>query len=202
MILLALLFMYQVTEAQLGNINGRRIVDFNENMRCKREDASTAFGYTNFNIKLKKDMGLKKKPRKETTSLDTSFSGGPYRVVPWRNVNIPLPLLLNERIRNPKFISRHPKRNNIDKKNPSPNLNPKEVSDISKKKALPQAAHANILNTNYRFAYLARKNKAKAVIKRKHQQDKSGAIDGTLGLKKRRRKRIFRRKKIKKIQSH
>ena len=68
------------------------------------------------------------------------------------------------------------------------------MSDISKKKALPQAAHANILNTNYRFAYLARKNKAKAVIKRKHQQDKSGAIDGTLGLKKRRRKRIFRRK--------
>ena len=36
---------------------------------------------------------------------------------------------------------------------------------------LPQAAHANILNTNNRLAYLARKNKAQAVIKQKHQQD-------------------------------
>ena len=73
MILLAFLFMYQVTDAQLGNINGRRIVDFNENMRCKREDASTAFGYKIFNFKLKKNQGIIKKLRKENNCWMNHF---------------------------------------------------------------------------------------------------------------------------------
>ena len=30
---------------------------------------------------------------------------------PWQTIYIPRPLLLNERIRNPKFISKNPKRN-------------------------------------------------------------------------------------------
>merc|ERR1711874_851986 len=49
----------------------------------------------------------------------------------WQNKYIPRPLLLNERFRNPKFLSRHPKRNKA-------------------------PAHANILNTNYKHAFLAK----------------------------------------------
>ena len=91
-------------------------------------------------------------------------------------------------------------------------LNTQKLNGIEKINVIPPASHANFLNTNYKFAYLARKNKAQEVIKHKHQQGtsernisnhdikSSQAIDVTLGLKKRRRKRVLKRKKNKKSQ--
>ena len=132
---------------------------------------------------------------------------------PWRNVKIPMPLLLNERIRNPKFISRYPKRNRIKAMGnsvKSMNHTPKTKSSrrkINKKKNAVRNNHANILNTNFKFAYLARiKNNPKAVTKQNLQlvqEDKNTLkqdiktakpLDVRQGLIKGRRKRVLRRK--------
>ena len=45
--------------------------------------------------------------------MNDKHSAGQFQSEPWRNVKIPMPLLLNERIQNPKFISRFPKSNMI-----------------------------------------------------------------------------------------
>merc|ERR1712098_624872 len=66
------------------------------------------------------------------------------------------------RFENPKFISRQPKRKKLKKNNVLPITN--EIESVARKKPLKQKLrnfqatgnHANILNTNFRFAYLKR----------------------------------------------
>ena len=111
----------------------------------KKHISSPAYGYTNVYVKYaKKNRNVKKhegNPDHVKNKLrDFVPSGGPYLIEPWRNVKIPNPLMLNERFRNPKFISRHRKRNKS-------NFPHKEVKENT----------ANILNTNYKHAYLKRK---------------------------------------------
>ena len=103
-------------------------------------------------------------------------SSDQFRKEPWRNMKIPMALLLNERIRNPKFISRFPKRNRIKEMGNSVktmNHTPKTKSGkrkINKKTNALTNNHANILNTNFKFAYLARiKNKPNTVTKQNLQ---------------------------------
>ena len=74
--------------------------------------SSPAYGYTNVYIKYSKKN--RKVKTNEGKSNDVKgklryfiLSGGPYQTEPWRNVKLPNPLMLNERFRNPKFISRH-----------------------------------------------------------------------------------------------
>ena len=129
----------------------------------KRHISSPAYGYTNVYVKYaKKNRNVKKhegKPDDVKNKLrDFVPSGGPYRIEPWRNVKIPNPLMLNERFRNPKFISRQSKW----KKSNFPR---KEVKEKT----------ANILNTNYKHAYLKRKKyriKKKIVSKSPSQKMK------------------------------
>ena len=111
----------------------------------KREDATDVFGYTNFHLKLEdaKDKSINSVLENNIIS-DKPKHGGPYQIQPWRNIKIPMPLILNERIRNPKFISKNPKRKLANKKK-------------NKEKLKPIPPHANILNTNYKFAFLAKK---------------------------------------------
>ena len=155
----------------------------------KREDATDAFGYTNFHIKLKdtKDKSINSVLENNIIS-DKPIQGGPYQIQPWRNIKIPMPLILNERIRNPKFISKNPKRKLVNKKK-------------NKEKLKPIPPHANILNTNYKFAFLAKKkhvdglsDKNKNTVK---NVGKTHNIDVRLGL--RRRKRVLRTRKQKKM---
>ena len=136
----------------------------------KRVDASTAFGYTNFKIKLKK-LNSVKESEKDNIVLDTSLSGGPYRNEPWRNVKIPMPLILNERFRNPKFISSHRKRNKLNTSENSVKLKKGNKTKKINKEVIEKDNHANILNTNFRFAYLARKNKANLVTEQNSKSD-------------------------------
>ena len=165
-------------------------------------DADTAFGFTNFKIKLKSDHGvihrnINSKPQREESrkqKLNTALDlleeeneisneivlpepGGPVRFDHERNVMVPMVFILNERIENPRFVSRKPKRqrlSNAAKPLPIFNVIPDVVDKPVKKK--PAAVgrpgkkqfkqkfknfketgnHANILNTNFRFAYLKR----------------------------------------------
>merc|ERR1712048_1203684 len=107
--------------------------------------------------------------------------GGPTLFDEERGVNIPMVFILNERIENPKFVSRQPKRKkiknisnekikNISTKNDIGDRNKVIKQSIRKQKTQrrPKLSrfkserenHANILNTNFRFAYL-RKMKLK-----------------------------------------
>ena len=181
--------------------------------RVKREDTSATFGFTNVKMKLKntkKQIQPVQEPGQVNIIPDKQSS---FHKEPWRNVKIPMPLLLNERIRNPKFISRYPKRNRIKAMGnsvKSMNHTPKTKSSrrkINKKKNAVRNNHANILNTNFKFAYLARiKNNPKAVTKQNLQlvqEDKNTLkqdiktakpLDVRQGLIKGRRKRVLRRK--------
>merc|ERR1712106_1245066 len=117
MLLQVILLVLEVAQATLVNERCSDNVQLNKNRKCKIQDASAAFGYTNFKIKLKqKNKRLKDNSRQQNAISDVPVSGGPYRSEPWREVKIPMPLLLNERIRNPKFISRNPKRTIVRKK--------------------------------------------------------------------------------------
>merc|ERR1712106_655002 len=102
--------------------------------------------------------------------------GGPYRTDSWRNIRIPNPLMLNERFRNPKFISKRPKRKKINT--------------------------ANILNTNYKQAFLSRRkykvkkqlmNKSPHVVLKLNVKDKMKKYQK--GQKKSKKYRIGKRKK-------
>lgn len=145
-------------------------------------DADRAFGYTNFKIKLKSDHGVI--DRKFPNVIDNEVSqeeeedntisdlilpkqGGPTRFDPLRQVKVPMVFILNERFENPKFKSRHPRRKKL--KNftlPITNEIVTELENevrkekpIKRKPKLKQKLtgnHANILNTNFRFAFLKR----------------------------------------------
>jgi len=153
-------------------------------LQCSEGDnsaADKAFGYTNFKIKLKSDHGvidrrnefqnshneikiIKEKEKVEKVLIDDVLPtpGGPTVFDPIREVEVPMVFILNERFENPKFISRQPKRKKLKKNNVLPITN--EIESVAKKKPLKQKLrnfqatgnHANILNTNFRFAYLKR----------------------------------------------
>merc|ERR1712038_1598926 len=61
----------------------------------------------------------------------------------WQNVYIPRPLLLNERIRNPKFISKHPKRKKTSQEEKPMTFN--KPRTVKNKMPVTSAPHANIL---------------------------------------------------------
>merc|ERR1712106_1022268 len=199
MLLQVILLVLEVAQATLVNERCSDNVQLNKNRKCKIQDASAAFGYTNFKIKLKqKNKRLEDNSRQQNTISYVSVSGGPYRSEPWREVKIPMPLLLNERIRNPKFISKNPKRTKIRKQNT-------KAKKFDRKKIISSSAiHANILNTNFKFAFLARKKQVNSENSldnlTKVAQNPSKNINVRIGLKNRRKTRVLRRKKLKKMQ--
>ena len=157
--------------------------------------ADTAFGFTNFKIKLKSkhgviDRSVVKQNTIEAPVPEIKLGGGPTKFEEDRGVHIPMVFILNERIENPKFVSRQPKRKKIK------NISNEKIKNISTKneigersKAIKQNIrkhktqrrpkltrfksetnqnHANILNTNFRFAYL-RKMKLKRLAESSNQ---------------------------------
>ena len=102
-----------------------------------------------------------------------------------------MPLILNERIRNPKFISKNPKRQQKMENNKAiVNKKPLNFSQ-----SIPP--HANILNTNFKFAFLARKKniyKTRDPKRKKLQEiERMNNLYVRKGL--RMRKRILRKRK-------
>ena len=148
--------------------------------------ADTAFGFTNFKIKLKSkhgviDRSVARQNIIEAADPELKLGGGPTIFDEDRGVKIPMVFILNERIENPKFVSRHPKRRkikNISNEKIKHSSAKNEIGDRNKiiKQSLKKhktqrrpklnrfksetGNHANILNTNFRFAYL-RKMKLK-----------------------------------------
>ena len=136
-------------------------------------EADKAFGFTNFKIKLKSDHGVINRNLMDKVSrVDISREERKVNSESKRNEKkIPVTFILNERFKNPKFVSRNPKRRKLPK-NVSPLTN--EISDDEKrlsvekkpvkessrkqkfKNKLSKLNHANILNTNFRFAFLKR----------------------------------------------
>jgi len=136
-------------------------------------EADKAFGFTNFKIKLKSDHGVINRNLMDKVSrVDIYREERKVNSESKRNEKkIPVTFILNERFKNPKFVSRNPKRRKLSK-----NLNSltNEISDdekslfVEKKavkrplrrqknnKKLSTLNHANILNTNFRFAFLKR----------------------------------------------
>jgi len=118
-------------------------------------------------IKIVKEKVEKEKVEKEKIErvvIDDVLPtpGGPTVFDPVRQVKVPMVFILNERFENPKFVSRQPKRKKLKKNNVLPISN--EIESVAPKKPLKQKLrhfqatgnHANILNTNFRFAYLKR----------------------------------------------
>merc|ERR1712106_183695 len=155
----------------------------------------------------KNGRSLKQKSEDINSILDNTLRGNDPNDS-WRNVKVPMPIVLNERFRNPKFISKHPKRNRSNqiikpiKSTIKSRRNKEKI--IGKTKVFN---HANILNTNFRFAYLARiKSKSKAVTQKNLQSVQSDKLildkdlksarqlDVRKGLIKLRRSRVLRRK--------
>merc|ERR1711981_1016678 len=96
--------------------------------------------------------------------------------------------ILNERIENPQFVSRQPKRKKI--KNITPqneiqderkvfkqNIRKPKASRRPKQKSFKAETgnHANILNTNFRFAYL-RKMKLKHLAENNQNKSKTKKV--------------------------
>ena len=157
--------------------------------------ADTAFGFTNFKIKLKSkhgviDRSVVKQNTIEAPVPEIKLGGGPTKFEEDRGVHIPMVFILNERIENPKFVSRQPKRKKIK------NISNEKIKNISTKNEIGERSkvikqnirkhktqrrpkltrfksetnqnHANILNTNFRFAYL-RKMKLKRLAESSNQ---------------------------------
>ena len=176
---------------------------------CSDSAADRAFGFTNFKIKLKSGHGVidrtVEENEKENFIIDDDFPrvpGGPTKFDPLRQVKIPMVFILNERFENPKFVSRQPKRKKITN-NVLPITN--EIEDkprdkAPKRKNLKQKLnelkssgnHANILNTNFKFAYLKR-------MKQKLQsQSNQNRLPKTLKSKKSPRRRLVKVKRVRK----
>ena len=126
---------------------------------------------------------------------------------PWQTIYIPRPLLLNERIRNPKFISKNPKRNTTSQSEKPKTIN--KAKTVKIKKPVISEPYANILNTNYKYIFLARmKNKDKIHKNKTLQTDPfnknnnilkefASPLDVRLGLGRTRKNRVIRRRKKK-----
>ena len=185
-------------------------------------EADRAFSFTNFKIKLKSDHGVidRRKPQKlETTEVeientipdlpDTILvpkrSVGPSGFGSPRQSKAPMVFILNERFENPKFVSRHPRRKKI-KSTLLPVTNgldlPREKRPVKQQQPLKQKLknfkssgnHANILNTNFRFAYLKRiKQKlANANI----EQSRNVSANGINGVRRSRKVKRVRKKLV------
>merc|ERR1712002_1433051 len=194
-------------------------------LQCSEGDnsaADKAFGYTNFKIKLKSDHGVidrrnefqnsqneikivKEKAEKvEKIVIDDVLPtpGGPTVFDPVRQVKVPMVFILNERFENPKFVSRQPKRKKLKKNNVLPISN--EIESVAPKKPLKQKLrhfqatgnHANILNTNFRFAYLKRMRQ-KLLSEESNSSDEERIPKKIVG-KNGRRSRIRKVKRIRK----
>merc|ERR1712083_869963 len=130
-----------------------------------------------------------------------------YQKEPLQNIYIPRPILLNERIRNPKFISKHPKRKKAS--NGDKPVTISKTRNMKNKKPVTSAPHANILNTNFKYVFLARMKNKDRIEKKKHlqtvlahklsnsQQDFARPLDVRLGLRTTRKKKILKRRKKK-----
>ena len=136
-------------------------------------EADKAFGFTNFKIKLKSNHGvINRNLMDKVSNIDISRRERKVNSESKRyEQKIPVTFILNERFKNPKFVSRNPKRRKLSK-NVRPLTN--EISDDEKsifvekkpmkeplrkqklKKQLSILNHANILNTNFKFAFLKR----------------------------------------------
>jgi len=186
--------------------------------------ADKAFGYTNFKIKLKSDHGVidrrnefqnsqneikivkekveKEKVEKVVVDDVLPTPGGPSVFDPIRQVKVPMVFILNERFENPKFVSRQPKRKKLKKNNVLPISN--EIESVAPKKPLKQKLrhfqatgnHANILNTNFRFAYLKRMRQ-KLLSEESNSSDEERIPKKTVG-RNGRRSRIRKVKRIRK----
>merc|ERR1711892_857529 len=157
---------------------------------------------------LKKNEQSMKLKSEEFNSILDRYPSGQYQTDSWRNVKLPMPIVLNERFRNPKFISKHPKRNRVNQIiKPSKSIVKSPRKKQNNRIRTKVFNHANILNTNFRFAYLARiKSKSKAVTQKNLQSVQSGKLildkdlisarplDVRKGLIKSRRSRVIRRK--------
>ena len=172
--------------------------------------ADKAFGFTNFKIKLKSNQGVINRNVIDKVSRDDDISREVRKVQSGNKRNgkrIPMTFILNERFKNPKFVSRNPKRqksfknsipltNNIlDEEKKIPELVRKKLmkKPLRKKssKRLSTLNHANILNTNFRFAFLKRmKHKLEA-------SSNSNPREENRSLRKRTRKVKRVRKKLK-----
>ena len=175
--------------------------------------ADTAFGFTNFKIKLKSkhgviDRSVVKQNIIEAAEPEIKLGGGPTIFDEERGVNVPMVFILNERIENPKFVSRQPKRKKIK------NISNEKIKNISTKNEIgdrrkvikqnirkqktqrrpkltgfkserERENHANILNTNFRFAYLR-----KMKLKRLAESDQTKPVR-RLRKVKRVRKKLF-----------
>ena len=135
-------------------------------------------------------------------SVGPSGSGSP------RQSKAPMVFILNERFENPKFVSRHPRRKKI-KSTLLPVTNgldsldlPREKRPVKQQQPLKQKLknfkssgnHANILNTNFRFAYLKRiKQKlANANI----EQSRNVSANGINGVRRSRKVKRVRKKLV------
>ena len=174
-------------------------------------EADMAFGFTNFKIKLKSDHGvINRNLIDKVSNIDISRGERKVNSETKRDEQkIPVTFILNERFKNPKFVSRNPKRRKLSK-NVKPFTN--EISDDEKsnfkekkpvkeplrkkklKKQLSKLNHANILNTNFRFAFLKRM-KHKLDTTRNTESSAKSAKTQTVRKRTRKVKRI--RKKLK-----
>ena len=163
--------------------------------------ADRAFGFTNFKIKLKSNHGvIDRSPKKVQENIIedeplVKLGGGPTYFDQERGVNIPMVFILNERIESPKFVSRQPKRKKIVKVSSQKIKNVSSQNEIEDKRELVKQSirkpkqksarrpkqnpskpdsgnHANILNTNFRFAYL-RKMKLKRLAENNQKESKT-----------------------------
>lgn len=180
--------------------------------------ADKAFGFTNFKIKLKSNHGvIDRSPLtvQENVIEDeplVKLGGGPTYFDQERGVNIPMVFILNERIESPKFVSRQPKRKKAAKVSTQKIKNISSQNEIEdKKKFIRQnirkqkqkatrrpkqnpfkseaGNHANILNTNFRFAYL-RKMKLKRLAESNQSKSKAKKVSRRLRKVKRVRKKL------------
>ena len=139
-------------------------LDNNRQQKQRRQERN--LGYTNFYIRSQIRALDKKILEEEKNEIvdEIVVTRKPSRLAqPWRRVNIPQPLLLNDRFRNPKFISKFPKRmkqQQQQKNNGLLKTGMKEINGtrfkIKRRKKAKKVKHANILNTNYKYAFLAR----------------------------------------------
>ena len=139
---------------------------------CENE-ADKAFGFTNFKIKLKSDHGvINRKLTDKVSKVDISREERKVNSESRRNEKkIPVTFILNERFKNPKFVSRNPKRRKLAKNvetltneishdekeifvEKKPVIRPMRKPKLHKQ--FSKLNHANILNTNFRFAFLKR----------------------------------------------
>ena len=176
-------------------------------------EADKAFGFTNFKIKLKSNHGvINRNLMDRVSNIDISRRERKVNSESKRyEQKIPVTFILNERFKNPKFVSRNPKRRKLSK-NVRPLTN--EISDdeksifVEKKpmkeplrkqklnKQLSKLNHANILNTNFKFAFLKRM-KHKLDTQEHRNTESSAKPAKTQDVRKRTRKVKRIRKKLK-----